>query len=73
MRIEVSVKPRSSRRKVVHQPDGSVKVYLHESPTDGKANEALKEILAQEFNVPKSRVKIIRGQKGRRKLIEIER
>ena len=47
-------------------------VSVHAPPREGKANKALIELLANYFSVPKASVKIIRGQTGRRKLIEID-
>ncbi len=47
-------------------------VSVHAPTQEGKANKALIELLADYFSVPKTSVKIIRGQTGRRKLIEID-
>jgi len=51
--------------------DGLV-VYVREVATDNQANEALIKLLAEYYGVPKSRVKIIRGQTGRQKVVEID-
>jgi uncharacterized protein (TIGR00251 family) len=67
----VRVQPRSSRNEVVRNPDGTLKVYLTSPPVDGRANAELVNILSEEFGVPKGAVKIIRGAKGREKLVEI--
>ncbi|TMI82806.1 MAG: DUF167 domain-containing protein, partial [Bacillati bacterium ANGP1] len=40
-------------------------------PREGLANKAVVELLAEYFHVPRSRVRIIRGQAGRRKIVEI--
>jgi len=70
MKITVRAIPRSSQRKIVNR--GSLdKVYIHESATDGKANEAIKKLLAETFNVPKSRVTIIKGERARTKTVSI--
>jgi hypothetical protein len=71
MRYTVRVQPRSSQDRVVRNSDGSLKVYLRVPPAEGKANEALKEIIADEFGVSRSRVKILRGERSREKVIEI--
>ena len=52
--------------------DGEYSVSVRAPAREGKANEAVIELLAKHFFVPKSFVKIIRGQTARRKLVEIE-
>ncbi|MFA5794353.1 MAG: DUF167 domain-containing protein [Candidatus Brocadiia bacterium] len=71
MRIELKVIPNASKNLVKQEP-GQFKVYLTASPTDGKANAALIEVLAKHFKIAKRRVAIIRGQTSRYKLVEIE-
>ena len=41
------------------------------APVDGKANEALIKLLSKEFGVPKSAIKIVKGETGRNKTISI--
>jgi uncharacterized protein YggU (UPF0235/DUF167 family) len=43
------------------------------APVAGKANEAVVELLAKYFSVPKSSVKVLRGQSSRKKLVEIDK
>lgn len=50
---------------------GEYKVKLTAPPVDGKANEALIEILAEHFNFPKSRIKIVGGKSAKTKIIDI--
>jgi uncharacterized protein YggU (UPF0235/DUF167 family) len=38
----------------------------------GKANKALVEFVAASFGVPKKAVTIVRGEKDRRKVLEVE-
>jgi len=71
MRISVRVTPRSFRNEVLPQADGSFRVYLTSTPTDGKANKQLIELLVDFFDVPKSCISLVSGQKGRKKIIEI--
>jgi len=71
-RIWVTVKPRAKKEEVRKTDDGQYMVSVHVPPQEGKANKALIELLANYFSVPKSSVRIIRGQTGRKKLIEID-
>ncbi len=71
MKIEIKVKPRAKKTAVEKQLDGSFIVRVKEPATEGKANEAVIEAIAEYFSVPKSQIKIIRGNSNRKKLIEI--
>lgn len=46
-------------------------MWLRAQPQDGKANWALVCVLADHYGVAKSDVKILRGQAGKNKLVEI--
>ena len=59
-------------RNLVKEENGRLKVYLTQSPQDGLANAALIELLAKHFNTKKYLIKIIRGQKSRDKIVEID-
>ncbi|HIK05639.1 MAG TPA: DUF167 domain-containing protein [Trichormus sp. M33_DOE_039] len=72
MQKKVKVKPNSKQQKIEEQADGSLTVYLKSPPVDGKANEELIKLLADEFEVPKSHIRIKSGLSSRQKLIEIE-
>ena len=73
MFISVSVVPRSSKNEIRQLVDGSLKIKLTVAPVEGKANEALIELLSEYFGVAKSRVRIVKGEKGRKKIIEISK
>ena len=70
MRIQVVVTPNAKESYVKKEGDSYV-VAVDAPPVKGKANKRLIEILADYFGVKKSSVKIIKGEKQRRKLIEI--
>lgn len=72
MKYTVLVKPNSRHRhEVVVQDDGSLMVYSRAPAVEGRANQAVISLLADYFSVPKSRVAIVRGVHGRRKLVEV--
>ena len=72
MRAHLTVKPNSTKGPlIVQQTDGSLVVFIREIATDGQANEALVKLLAKYYNVPKTRVVIIRGHTSQHKVIEI--
>lgn len=70
--IEVRVTPRASRDEVVGIRGGVLAVRVSAPPVDDAANRALVKLLAKRAGVPRSRVRIVRGERGRRKLVAIE-
>lgn len=72
MLIKVKVLPRSSRNEVVGEmADGTLKIKLTAAPVDGKANDALIDLLSDHFGISKSKIKIVRGQTSKTKTVEI--
>ena len=71
MRVEVVVKPGSSKGPLVEKEGDRLIVYLREKAHDGEANEGLVKLLAKHYGVAKSCVVIVRGQKSHQKVVEI--
>mgnify|MGYP003862065763 CR=1 FL=1 len=72
MKKQVKVKPNSKQQKIEEAPDGSLTVHLKSPPVDGKANEELIKLLAEKFDVPKSKISIKSGLSSKNKLVEID-
>lgn len=70
VQITIRVIPRARRNAVEVQPDGSLRVHTTAAPADGDANAAVIKMLARHLDVPKTSIKIIRGQTARDKVIE---
>lgn len=70
MQISVRVVPRARRNAVEPQQGGTYRVYTTAAPADGDANAAVIKMLSKYLGVPKSTIKIIRGQTARDKVIE---
>jgi len=71
--IAIKVVPRSSRNEIVGElPDGTLKVRLTAAPVDGAANKKLIAFLSEEWGVAQSKLRIVRGEKSRNKLVEID-
>jgi uncharacterized protein (TIGR00251 family) len=58
MQKRVKVKPNAKQQKIEELADGSLNVHLKSPPLDGKANEELIKLLAKDFDVPKSSIRI---------------
>jgi uncharacterized protein (TIGR00251 family) len=71
VRIEVRARPRAHKSRLVGERDGALEVQLAAPPVDGAANEELVKTLARALGVAKSAVRIVRGEGGRDKLVEI--
>jgi uncharacterized protein (TIGR00251 family) len=71
-RINVLVKPRASRESIEGWKEGALVVRLGAPPVEGAANKALVKLLAGRVNVAKGKVRIVSGDKGRKKVIEFE-
>lgn len=63
--------PRARRNAVEADPAGALTVRVTAPPEDGRANDAVREALADHFNVKRSAIRIIRGEASRRKVVEI--
>ena len=70
--FSIKVKPSSKRRSIQYEDDGSLTVWLKSSPVDGKANQELIQLLAEELGVTKACVRIKSGAMSRIKRIEID-
>ena len=51
--------------------DGSLLVYVREPAIDGKANQAVINLLAEHLSVPKSKIQMVAGRTSRLKRFEI--
>ncbi len=71
MKFFLHVKPKSSIVRIEQKNEKELTVWVKEVPEDGKANDAVVRAVAEHFDVAPSRVKILRGASGRKKIIEI--
>jgi len=70
--LSVRVQPRARRDEVCGERAGAVLVRLAAPPVDGKANAALRALVARSAGVPRSRVEIVRGAGSRDKVVRLE-
>lgn len=70
-RIDVRVSPKSSRN-AVELKNGVIKVYVTAPPVDGEANEAVCKLVAARLGVPKTNVRVVRGDTSKTKTLEVE-
>jgi uncharacterized protein (TIGR00251 family) len=70
--FEVRVQPRASRTEVAGTHGEAVKIRLAAPPVEGAANTALAAFLAKQLGVSKSAVRIVKGERGRNKVVEVD-
>ncbi len=71
MLITVRVTPNAKEARVTETGETSFEIRVNEKAVGGQANKRLLEILSEHFNVPKSRITIVRGMRSRDKMVEI--
>ena len=71
LRFRVHVKPRASRSRVLGVRDGVLSVAVTASPVQGQANAELRRTLSAHLDLPRSRVNIVSGCRGRTKLVSL--
>ncbi len=71
MLIRVRVTSNAKEARLTKTGETNFEVKVDEKAVGGRANRRLLEILSKHFNVPKSRVAIVRGATSRDKVVEI--
>ena len=72
MMIRLRVQPRASRDAITGFRDDVLAVRVSAPPVDGAANAAVTALLADALRVAPSRVRVVRGQRGRDKVVEVD-
>ncbi len=70
LRFKVRVLTRASRTEMAGAHGDALKIRLAASPVEGAANAELITLLAKQLRLPKSAISIVRGLKGRDKVLE---
>ncbi|WKZ28722.1 MAG: DUF167 domain-containing protein [Patescibacteria group bacterium] len=69
--LSVKVIPKSGRSELKFEGN-LLKVWIKSAPEDGKANDELIRTLAKIFDLPRARIKIVKGKSTKNKLVDIE-
>jgi uncharacterized protein (TIGR00251 family) len=70
--VQIKVKPQSRASSLTQAEDGSWLAHIKSLPVDGKANEELMGLVAQQFGCAKSKVHITSGAASRMKRVVID-
>lgn len=70
-KVKLRVIPRARQNKIDVDGNGVYRIHITAAPVDGAANAAVIKMMAEYFDIPKSQIKIVRGETSRDKIIEI--
>ncbi|MDH5298552.1 MAG: DUF167 domain-containing protein, partial [Desulfobulbaceae bacterium] len=70
--LAVHVQPKASKERVAGLHGGAVKLCITAPPVEGKANEAVVELVARLFHLSKSKVTLLSGLQSRSKRLRLE-
>lgn len=71
MIIRVKVKPNAKKDEVKQLESDYFEVRVTAPPEKGKANSRVIELLSKHLKIPKSKIKLKKGEKSREKVFEI--
>jgi uncharacterized protein (TIGR00251 family) len=70
--VDIVVQPRAARPGVGPVVGDRLRISVSAPPVDGKANQAVAEVLAGALGLRPSAVALVRGETGRRKTVRIQ-
>jgi len=69
--LTVKATPRAARTAIAGADAVWLRIRLQAPPVDGRANEALKEFLAEKLDLPKRAIVVVAGETSRLKKVQI--
>ncbi|TMA79237.1 MAG: DUF167 domain-containing protein [Deltaproteobacteria bacterium] len=70
--LHVRVVPRAARAALTRDQAGRWRAHVTAPPIDGAANRALVALLADRLGLPKRAFALLRGERGRDKIVAVE-
>lgn len=70
--IAVRVVPRATRAEIVGERGGRLLIRVTAPPLEGRANDAVRRLVAKATGVGVSRVRVVRGERGRDKTLRVD-
>jgi uncharacterized protein (TIGR00251 family) len=71
MKISAKVKPQAREDRIEKIGVNEFAIWVKAKAAEGKANQAVIKILSEYFNMPQSKIVILKGGKSRNKVIAI--
>ena len=72
MKISVKVNANEKRNSVEKTGENSYRLRVSAPAIEGKANDAVIELLSEYFDIPKSRIIILKGRASKNKIVVIQ-
>ncbi|MGB9701015.1 MAG: DUF167 domain-containing protein [Thermodesulfobacteriota bacterium] len=69
--LRVWVQPGAAKDELIGFRDGFLRLRVKARPEKGAANKACQKILGEALNIAPEKIKIIKGEQSRRKIIKI--
>ena len=66
--VNIKISPNSKKNEIINEGDFT-KIKITAQPIDGKANKALIEFLSKNFKIPKTSIKILKGETSKEKTV----
>jgi uncharacterized protein (TIGR00251 family) len=70
--LVIRLQPRAKRNAILDERDGVLRVSVAAAPVDGRANAALCKLIAKRAGVARGRVSVVRGERSREKVVEVD-
>ncbi len=70
--IAVRLRPRGHRDQLMGMRDGVLLARVTAPPVEGRANKALRQMIAKRIGIAPSRVSVVQGEKSRNKVVRVE-
>ena len=71
-RLRLRVSPGARRTEIAGRHGDGWKIRVAAAPENGRANEAVRRLLAEELGLPRSSVTIVSGHTAREKIVELQ-
>lgn len=72
MRLQIKITANAKQDKIEKISENQYKIWVKAPAVENKANKHLINLLAKYFNTSKSNVNILKGEKSKNKIVEIE-
>ena len=66
--VNIKISPNAKKNEII-KSEGETKIKITAQPIDGKANKCLIDFLSKNFKIPKTSIKILKGETSKEKTI----
>jgi len=73
MFINIKVFPGCRKTEIIQKSENNFEIRVKEKPLQGRANKAVMKELSNLFKIREKDIRIIKGHKGRNKILEIKK